>query len=130
MIESTYMNDEMFKKVNALAKKHIGKSIRKELSQFRYDQYATKYFEMKGNRLDTFMMYLSAPHNSYDVVWFFNRYNKFSISAYRVMKQIHKNATRTIVTTIISNHEVLSRFAERNNGILLGDALIFIKEGV
>lgn len=106
---------------------HAGKEYVKEIRQIRDNKFCKCWVEYDDLGIRAFIMYISTPQLSKDIVYVTDRTNTYTLSTYRLMKKIHKEATKTILSTINSNHEMMRKFAVKNNGILVDNILIFTK---
>jgi len=117
--------DKDYNNILTLAYLHAGKSYVKDIKQVQYSPYVRCWAEYDTKGLRAFVFHISAPYLRKDIVWVTDRNNKYTLSTYRLMKKIHKEATKDIVSNVTTNHEMMRKFALLNNGILVGDTLLF-----
>ena len=119
---------EDYGNILTLAFIHAGVGYVKEVRQARNSKYTKCWVEYDNKGIRAFILYFSAPQLSKDIVWVTDRENRYTLSTYRLMKKIHKEATKTILSSIISNIDMMGKFALKNNGILVDNILIFNKD--
>lgn len=111
-----------------LAFMHAGKEYVKEIRHLKDNPYVKCWVEYDNRGIRAFLIYLTAPQLSKDIVYVTDRENTYTLNTYRLMKKIHKLSSKTILSSITSNYDMMQKFALRNNGILVDNILIFTKE--
>jgi len=111
-----------------LAFMHAGQDYVKEIKQIRDNKFCKCWVEYDSVGIRAFLIYISVPQLSKDIVYVTDRLNTYTLTTYRLMKKIHKESSKTILSSITSNHDMMRKFAIRNNGILVDNILIFSKE--
>lgn len=113
--------------VIALAYTHAGLEYAEEVTKLLEDSRATFWVQYEDKELRCFICYINSIFLDKDIIYVTDRYNKYTLEVYRLMKYLHKHSSKDIYSTIQSNHQMMAKFAKVNNGYLIGDILIFPK---
>ena len=117
---------EYNKDIIELAKSHAGEDYAEEIEYLLSNKDASFWVEEElPNVIRCFVCFINSKRLPYDVVYVTDKYNRYTLGTYRLMKRLHSNSRKTILSNITSNHTMMAKFAKVNNGYLIDDLLIF-----